>query len=427
MIELLLAASLMSILAISSLKDKGDSVTIGKKFLIPYRLELNKHLCIVGPTRSGKSSLVRALIPKLSKKYIVTIFDWHGEYLNYLPTIPYKSLYIPINQIPTKVLTEVLGYGLGLNEPSIYMLYRILRESKYESTEDLIRAVDEYLVTTRTEAEMKAAILRRLEYVLSNLSRGVIDADKLLTNNYVIDLSDLSIIEEKKLAISLILSLIYSKYLRIGIPTSGVKHVIVVEEAQNLFNQNSILDHIIMELGKYGIRLIMISNKFPKTYLLKHCSLVIFKMRIEFEDEVSISSELRRIIEKARDDEVIVITDRGISTITPSLKPIPKLYINYRDVYEKEVLDRLESKARFENDEHMGKVLDNKEHEDRYKIKRVENDSNDDVDIGKNVEKEFKDIEDRIKLLKEKIEQLENVLRADEEIIRELIRQVKKK
>ncbi|WP_054842526.1 DUF87 domain-containing protein [Vulcanisaeta distributa] len=144
----------------------GDNVTVGTRFMIPYKVPLDKHLCILGPTRGGgKSSLVKAMIKGgLRRKYVVTVLDWHGEYSGLLPTLPTSAINIDLEKIPPKLLTEILGFGLGLNEPSMYMLYRMIRDGNYTNFNDLISKIDNYLVSTRTEAEMKAAILRRLEY-----------------------------------------------------------------------------------------------------------------------------------------------------------------------------------------------------------------------------------------------------------------------
>ncbi|MFP3491526.1 MAG: DUF87 domain-containing protein, partial [Vulcanisaeta sp.] len=89
-----------------------DSVKVGTRFMIPYRISLDKHLCILGPTRAGKSSLVRAMIKELSRKYVVTVLDWHGEYAGILPTLPTSAIKIELNRLPPKLLTEILGFGL---------------------------------------------------------------------------------------------------------------------------------------------------------------------------------------------------------------------------------------------------------------------------------------------------------------------------
>ena len=311
-------------LAIASLTKElsGDSVTVGTRFLIPYRVPLDRHLCILGPTRGGKSSLVRAMVRELRRKYVVTILDWHGEYAGILPTLPTTAINIDLERIPPKLLTEILGFGLGLNEPSMYMLYRMIRDGNYTSFSDLISRIDNYLVSTRTEAEMKAAILRRLEYSAMNIGRGVVGIESLMEGDAVIDLSDLTIIEEKRLVSSLILAALYMHYMRRGLIERGVRHVLIIEEAQNLLemgNQGySIIDHIIMELAKYGLRTILVSNAVPKSSILKHCNIVLFKMNPELMEEgVAFSRDLINKLREMTTEEAIVITNKGITRVRP--------------------------------------------------------------------------------------------------------------
>ncbi len=223
----------------------GDNVTVGTRFMIPYKVPLDKHLCILGPTRGGKSSLVKAMIRGLRQKYVVTVLDWHGEYAGLLPTLPTSAINIDLEKIPPKLLTEILGFGLGLNEPSMYMLYRMIRDGNYKSFSDLISKIDNYLVSTRTEAEMKAAILRRLEYSAMNIGKGIVSIESLMEGDAVIDLSDLTIIEEKRLVSSLILAALYMHYMRRGLIEKGVRHVLIIEEAQNILDMGGphLLNH----------------------------------------------------------------------------------------------------------------------------------------------------------------------------------------
>ncbi|WP_054843977.1 hypothetical protein [Vulcanisaeta souniana] len=271
----------------------------------------------------GKSSLVKAMIKELSQKYVVTALDWHGEYTGILPTLPTSAINIDLEKIPPKLLTEILGFGLGLNEPSMYMLYRIIRDGGYSSFNDLIRRIDNYLVNTRTEAEMKAAILRRLEYSAMNIGKGIVSIEALMEGDAIVDLSDLTIIEEKRLVSSLILAALYMNYMRKGLIERRVRHVLIIEEAQNLIDINgppsySIVDHVIMELAKYGLRTILVSNVVPKSLILKHCNIILFKINPGLLDnDVSLSRDLINKLSEISTDEAIVITGRGIAKIRP--------------------------------------------------------------------------------------------------------------
>ncbi len=312
-----------------------EGITVGTRFLMPYRIPLDKHLCILGPTRGGKSSLVKAMIKELSQKYVVTALDWHGEYAGILPTLPTTAINIDLEKIPPKLLTEILGFGLGLNEPSMYMLYRIIRDGEYSSFNDLIRKIDNYLVNTRTEAEMKAAILRRLEYSAMNIGKGIVGIEALMESDAVVDLSDLTIIEEKRLVSSLILAALYMNYMRRGLIERRVRHVLIIEEAQNLLDVNgasySIVDHVIMELAKYGLRTILVSNVVPKSLILKHCNIILFKINPGLLDnDVSLSRDLISKLSEISAEEAIVITGRGIVKIRPLRAPVLPTHVVIR-------------------------------------------------------------------------------------------------
>ncbi len=335
--ELVLLTTLMVMSLVAMLTEfrSVDYVTLGRRWgLIPFMLKFSRHMCIYGPTRSGKTSFVRGLIRELSRNYVITVLDWHGEYtdLEDIPSIPYSKLRIDLSKISVKLLVEVLGHGLNLNEPSLYMLYRILKASNIETIEDIVKSVEEYFATTRTEAEMKAAILRRLEYVLSSLSQGLIDIELLTRYSCSVDLSTLTVIEEKRLAASLVLASLYVYYMNSGLVTDSVRHIIVVEEAQNLLSRDprvvTILDHMIMELGKYGVRVVLVTNMMPPAHILKHCTLIMFKTRFEqIEREVVLSDELRRAIASMDESEVLVLTPSSIVKIRPLKHKVKRTYL----------------------------------------------------------------------------------------------------
>ncbi len=54
------------------------------------------------------------MIKELSRKYVVTVLDWHGEYAGLLPTLPTSAINIDLEKIPPKLLTEILASAWGL-------------------------------------------------------------------------------------------------------------------------------------------------------------------------------------------------------------------------------------------------------------------------------------------------------------------------
>ena len=425
-----------------------DSVKVGTRFMIPYRISLDKHLCILGPTRAGKSSLVRAIIDELNKKYVVTVLDWHGEYAGILPTLPTSAIKIELNRLPPKLLTEILGFGLGLNEPSMYMLYRIIRDGNYSSFNDLIGKIDNYLVNTRTEAEMKAAILRRLEYSASNIGSGIISIDRLMEGDSIIDLSDLTIIEEKRLVSSLILASMYMHYMRKGLIERGVRHILIIEEAQNLLNADesgySIIDHVIMELAKYGLRAVLVSNVIPKSSLLKHCNVVLFKINPELlGDEISISRDLVKRLGEMSAEEVLVITNGNITRVRPVRSTMSPKHI---------VVRKLEIRSRNAHpiDEDVMKKAVANNNEDENNNGGIINQGNSNINNGGNngiatvskalnlvgvnnakngssmgddspFKKQVMELEREVINLRDRINEIERILEADEKIIEKIL------
>lgn len=115
----------------------------------------------------------------------------------------------------------------------------------------------------------------------------------------------------------------------------GVRHVLIIEEAQNLLDMSgpsySIIDHIIMELAKYGLRAILVSNAVPKSSILKHCNIVLFKINPELLDnEVSFSRNLINKLNEISTEEAIVITSKGITKVRPLKAVIEPTHIIIR-------------------------------------------------------------------------------------------------
>ncbi len=442
-----------SIAVASLMRDfSTDSVTVGTRFILPYKVPLDRHLCVLGPTRGGKSSLVKAMIKGLRRKYVVTVLDWHGEYTGVLPTLPTSAITIDLEKIPPKLLTEILGFGLGLNEPSMYMLYRMIRDGNYTNFNDLINKIDNYLVNTRTEAEMKAAILRRLEYSAMNIGKGIVGIDALMEGDAVIDLSDLTIIEEKRLVSSLILAALYMHYMKMGLIEKGVKHVLIVEEAQNLLDINgpsySIVDHIIMELAKYGLRAVLVSNAVPKSSILKHCNIVLFKISPEILDgEVTLSRDLINKMNEISMEEAIVITNRGVTKIRPLraiIEPSHVVIRRFNDVKNESQQDinvpvnngfteRISNENKLSiNDKLIANAKTSEDlgnNSDRASMRLV-NSINDSKAVSSSdtrssddsiFRKQIMELEREVVNLRDKVSEIERILDADEKIIERIL------
>lgn len=433
MIDLLILMSLATASLYAAIQEarRDVSVTVGRRWgLLPYRLKLSRHICIYGPTRSGKTSFIRALARELAKNFVVTILDWHGEYvgLENVPSIPYSMLNLNLEEMPKKLLAEVLGHGLGLTEASMYLLYRVLRNARIETPQDILKAVDEYFAVTRAEAEMKAAILRRLEYVLTGLTSGIVDVKLLTEYSCSIDLSSLVVIEEKRLAASLILAMLYVYYMNNGLVRHTPRHFIIVEEAQNLLGQGSILDHILLELAKYGVRVILVTNVLPSSYILKHCTLVLFKVRPEqVERELIMSEELKTHLLSMSENEALVIEPGGIVRIIPIkdkgyVEHVRRSYVSNSEVIQEDIDN---------NEERSAMTSTNEQRQTRQKIEteepRQEKPATSGGDGRQDLEryvKKLDEIEERIVLLRERLDEIERMLGYEEELLNKLVSKI---
>jgi hypothetical protein len=114
---------LLAVLFAASLKD-GIFIGIGKRG--PVFLPLDRHVIITGPTRSGKTSLAKKIIKRAGLPALV--LDWHGEYGGL--RVDARLLKISLENFDKKLLAEILGLALNLNEPSVYFLYRAIRQRR---------------------------------------------------------------------------------------------------------------------------------------------------------------------------------------------------------------------------------------------------------------------------------------------------------
>ncbi len=250
-----------------------NGVLIGIGKLKPVFLPLDRHIVITGPTRSGKTRLARRIVAWSRRPTVV--LDWHGEY-------PYRKIdarWLKIElDIDKKWLSEILGISLNLNEPSIYFLYRAIKKAEVKTFQDVVAALDDFLVTTRSEVEMKAAIARRLEYVADVFESGYIPMAKVFTTRkpVAIDLAKLKLYEERVLVSLFVLTSLYFHY--INRPVSNrVEMLLVVDEAQNILKRGDVVKYLIFETAKFGLRVVLVTNEMPQPDLLVHSSIVVTK------------------------------------------------------------------------------------------------------------------------------------------------------
>ncbi|RLE56073.1 MAG: hypothetical protein DRJ40_06615 [Thermoprotei archaeon] len=311
---------------------KRVSVLLGFAGLRPYFLSLMRHIIVIGATRTGKTTTVKRIVKQVRSKYrgcFVLVLDWHGEYsdlgLNYVTP---EELRIELDKVPLEVLVEALSTALDLSDASLLLLYRALKRVETRSIDDVIRAVEMYEVTSRAEIEMKAAILRRLELLRDILTRTSSNATSFTNvlstcQGLVLDLSNLSTLEEKRVYSTLILTLLYSHIIEQGF-TSDIRYLVVIEEAQNLLPQRgegvkrfSVIEHLVLETAKFGCRCILVMNTLPPPHIARHSTLIFTPMHVEILEQspLRISQELVNLLQSLKVGEVLVVDVSGCSKV----------------------------------------------------------------------------------------------------------------
>lgn len=276
---------LLSILLISIIiYEFKDNVLIGLHYIIPVFLPLDKHVTIIGPTRSGKTTTAKRIVKRSRIKTIV--LDWNGEY-DYGVKVPANALTLDLSKLSKKLISELIGLSLDLNEPSIYFLYRAIKDYIINNFDDILNALDSYLTTTKSETEMKAAIMRRVEYVVDAIRRGKIPMELILKTkkNIIIDLSFLTLIEEKILISLLVLAYLYNYFQHAGVSLKP-RLFVVIDEAQNILERGAVVRHLITEIAKYGVRLILVTNILPPRELLVHTNVIITKSHYFYDSNI---------------------------------------------------------------------------------------------------------------------------------------------
>lgn len=280
-IVLLLAAAMAAL-------DDGIVIGMGARGLV--RLPLDRHVVITGPTRSGKTRLAKKILKRSGLPAVV--LDWHGEYSGV--RLDARLLKFDVGKFDKKLLAELIGLGLNLNEPSIYFLYRAIKSAKISTLGDVVKALDDFLVATRSEVEMKAAIIRRLEYVADVFEKGKVPIDAVFKTRRVavIDLSRLRLYEEKVLASLFVLASLYNHLAERGI-SNKPNALLVVDEAQNILKRGDVVKYLFFESAKYGLRVVLVTNEMPHGDILVHSYVVMTRPHFTYDFKTKRSALIR--------------------------------------------------------------------------------------------------------------------------------------
>jgi GTPase SAR1 family protein len=263
LVGLLIATTLMSVIKARKLFG-----------LIPMS-ELVRHMVVLGPTGSGKTSAAKAIIDKVLRSakptVKVTILDWKGEY-----PLPDATVIRKINVwdvggrspaeravIAVELLREVTRDIADISSASAALLLKELvklYEKGTPTTKDVIERIEAFLHAAMAErrlaeANMAAALLRRLYWLQIDEERP----DENIYRNSAVTIYDLSATGSNYLKTLYSIAVLMTKYyeaLRRG--ADELSEIIIAEESQNYIRKRrseeppSIGERFVFELRSWG-------------------------------------------------------------------------------------------------------------------------------------------------------------------------------
>jgi energy-coupling factor transporter ATP-binding protein EcfA2 len=244
--------------------------------------ELNRHVVILGPTGSGKTTIAKRIVEMAAKRDVrVTILDWKGEYTNYVKNaVVVRKVNIWDNEgrtptekavIAVEMLREITRDIADMSSASATLLLkelvRLYSEKGIPTTKDVMDRIDRFMQTALSErrlaeANMAAAILRRLYWLQIDEER----TDENIHGSPDVVIYDLSSTGSNYLKTLYSLAILSRKYyeaLRRG-PTDELVEVIIAEECQNYVRGRrpdeppSIGERVTYELRSFGVGTILV-------------------------------------------------------------------------------------------------------------------------------------------------------------------------
>lgn len=243
---------------------------------------LLRHIAIVGSTGSGKSTTAAVIAEKsVQKGYAIIIIDWHGEYETLLQhfktsivyTNPLKG-FIPdalnleelIKHEPLSFI-EILESSLELTPPQAHILedaVNMLTQrfiSNGYCIDIIIDIIQNSSASARWFTESREALLRKLKPLSStylNIQWNKIEKISIEKGKiYIFDVSYISNTRVRKILSTL---LIRSIILRAQYNTIVRPILIIVDEAHNLFHDETPLSTLIAEVRKWNIGFVLITQ-----------------------------------------------------------------------------------------------------------------------------------------------------------------------
>jgi len=249
--------------------------------LIPLT-ELVRHVVILGPTGSGKTTVAKSIIEKAlrsAKDIKVIIIDWKGEYLFPGATIIRK---LTIWDVPgdspreralmaTEMIREISKDVVEVTPSSSLLLLRVLEEEYKRgipTTERIISALEKNATLAQkegkfAESNMYMALIRRLYVLLIDEEREAENEINKMSPVIVFDLSRLPSVYLKILYSVYVIWKTYKDFGSFG-GADSLKLLLVAEEAQNYVRPRrvdelpSAAERLVYELRAFGVGAVLI-------------------------------------------------------------------------------------------------------------------------------------------------------------------------
>jgi energy-coupling factor transporter ATP-binding protein EcfA2 len=253
--------------------------------LVPLS-ELTRHIVVLGPTGTGKTTITKMIIEKVTKVMksrspSIIILDWKGEYRHFIPsaTVVRKvpNIWDVAGDSPrekalvmVELLREMSKDVVEITPASSLLLLRVLEEEYGKgvpTTQKIIDILERSAAIAQregkfAESNMYMALIRRLYVVLIDEER---QAENVAGDPRVViyDLGSLPSVYIKTLYCDYIISKIYRETMKSG-KSDELKMLLVAEEAQNYIHQRraselpSMAERLIYEIRGFGVGVVLV-------------------------------------------------------------------------------------------------------------------------------------------------------------------------